>query len=1249
MLRLFIGAFLLFSFVSAEARNSRALPFRPVVLEETRAIEKEPIPVGSELRGETGLGTQPLGSKGTTTFGWMHPGGAVKAKYVLGPSTIVGASYKIVNDGCNGKTLTPGVSCTGTVSYSFTAAGVQNGVVTTPFAATDETVTPPITTSGTTKESYSAYVPVTPPAYEQNPGVGNCQGQSSGSIISVDGSVLGERIPIVGTDLSLNYTSANSAQYVSSEAKAQRIAYFNPEGMSVSGHYYYDRTKLRLFDGQGSSRFSKYVRSGDDFVVASSDAAELYFFDSTGKHITTRNALTGAVLKTFIYTSNKLTSIRDAYNNTTKFVRNSSGVLGSIVAPFGQTTLITATSSGLISTIKSPLSQTHTLAYKSGTELLEKFTKPGGQFATFTYDTNGKLKSDVGSAGNRWDFLISLLSDQRTVDQSSAMSRKDTYYYWAENGDTHRYVDYASTAWSDTVEHFNLGGSTFSEENYGESVLTKTDERLDILMDRPAAKSIVASDQETGNTQQVDYLYSRTVAGKTSLFNYQTITDAAQISDRVSSTSVFNKSTLTFTNKSFEGVTSKRVIDQYGKTVSNQFGGDLAWTYLYDSAGRLSQKFQGTSSNKKSYLYNTNGYLQSTTNALNEVTSYSYDLAGKLTQITLPDGRLIGMTYDVNGNKTGITPPSKPQHKFVFNAMELMSSYQPPALTGVTVKDTTYAYNQDKQLTQITRPDTQIVKYVYGANTGRLEQAQVARGADKYTYVEWSDRVSQIDSADGIRSVYKYFGKSLKSEEQRLVSNNALLASVEYLYDNEFRVSARVVKGSGYTSTVGITYNGDSVPTKIGNMTLAYSYPSGRLATTALDRITDSRTYDTLGNLKSYTAIYTPTSGAATTLYTYTLTRDVTSRISGKTETIGGVTSTYAYKYDVAGRLTSVTKDGATNSTFTYDTNGNKTGGSINGVAFTATYDNQDRIATWNSAAYSYNANGDNNGIQNGTAVSTFTYDAYSRILASVVSSSNYKYQYDGSGRQVRVYSGTTGLTAMRRIYENDLRIAAEYNDSGVVTKEYIYGTSVNSPEYVIMSGVRYRYIKDHLGSPRLLVKSTDGTIAQRMDYNILGQVTNNTKPGFQAYGFAGGHLISSVGLTKFGVRWYDANTGRWTSKDPIRFDGGDMNLYGYSINDPVNFIDYDGRNYGYTIAAAALVAGLLTNKLYREFEKDPEMFNKMRDIIRSKVSEGVRDVFGIPDPGYGENSNPVSPMVPDPNGGSRMPASDGSTPCPQR
>jgi hypothetical protein len=49
--------------------------------------------------------------------------------------------------------------------------------------------------------------------------------------------------------------------------------------------------------------------------------------------------------------------------------------------------------------------------------------------------------------------------------------------------------------------------------------------------------------------------------------------------------------------------------------------------------------------------------------------------------------------------------------------------------------------------------------------------------------------------------------------------------------------------------------------------------------------------------------------------------------------------------------------------------------------------------------------------------------------------------------------------------------------------------------------------------------------------------------------------------LVRFGSRDYDPNVGRWTSKDPLKFQGGQINVYIYANNDPVNMIDLDGRS----------------------------------------------------------------------------------------
>jgi RHS repeat-associated protein len=115
--------------------------------------------------------------------------------------------------------------------------------------------------------------------------------------------------------------------------------------------------------------------------------------------------------------------------------------------------------------------------------------------------------------------------------------------------------------------------------------------------------------------------------------------------------------------------------------------------------------------------------------------------------------------------------------------------------------------------------------------------------------------------------------------------------------------------------------------------------------------------------------------------------------------------------------------------------------------------------------------------------------------------------------------------------------------------------------------------VADHLGSPRLVVNVATGQIVQRLDYGPFGEVLSDSNPGFQPFGFAGGLYDKDTKLVRFGARDYDAQIGRWTAKDPILFEGGDSNLYGYVINDPLNSTDSVGK-WSLSLSGYALVGG---------------------------------------------------------------------------
>jgi RHS repeat-associated protein len=618
-------------------------------------------------------------------------------------------------------------------------------------------------------------------------------------------------------------------------------------------------------------------------------------------------------------------------------------------------------------------------------------------------------------------------------------------------------------------------------------------------------------------------------------------------------TSTYTQSTRLLSTTTPAGRTSTVTLDTKGRVVQEQVTGLEAVSYTYDSLGRLSTitQWSGVDARTSTLSYNTKNELISILDPLSRSVGFVYDLAGRITKQTLPDLREIQYSYDANGNVSSITPPGRPAHGFTYTPVDLESAYHPPSPLGGEGGgegvSTQYSYNLDRQLTLVTRPDGQTLQLGYEPTGGRLNTLTLP-GSQTITYA-YSGTTGNLASitAPGSTLAYTYDGSLLKTTTW----SGTVVGSVSRDYDNNFRITSQSVNGG---NTINFGYDTDSLLTSAGAETITRSSQHGLITGTTLGSVTDSRSYNNFGELSSYTA---NVSGSPMLSVTYT--RDKLGRITQKVETIQAVTDTYDYLYDQAGRLKEVKKNGTVTATYNYDSNGNRASVVTPSGTTNGTYDAQDRLTQYGTTAYGYSANGELQSSTVGGQTTTYQYDGLGN-LKSVVGPTGFTIEYLVDGQNRRIGKKVNGTLTQGFLYQNQLNLVAELDSTGTVVSRFIFGTKANVPDYMVKGGVTYRIISDHLGSPRLVVNTSDGSVAQRIDYDEFGNVLLDTNPGFQPFGFAGGLYDSQTSLVRFGARDYDAVTGRWAAKDPVGFAGRDLNLYSYVLSDPVNLTDPEGK-----------------------------------------------------------------------------------------
>ncbi|MCH7711065.1 MAG: hypothetical protein IH903_05450 [Proteobacteria bacterium] len=173
-------------------------------------------------------------------------------------------------------------------------------------------------------------------------------------------------------------------------------------------------------------------------------------------------------------------------------------------------------------------------------------------------------------------------------------------------------------------------------------------------------------------------------------------------------------------------------------------------------------------------------------------------------------------------------------------------------------------------------------------------------------------------------------------------------------------------------------------------------------------------------------------------------------------------------------------------------------------------------------------------------------------------------------------------------------------------------------------------YHTDGSGSVTELTDST-GVVARAYAYDAYGQIADEIGTLANPYAYTGREFDAESGLYFYRARYYDPETGRFLSEDPIHFAGLDVNLYRYVFNNPVNLTDPTGQILP-AIIGAGCIAGAIGGVIGGF---DGTVVGAITAITISEAQSGGGGGGGSSNDGCGDaDSTEPPPAIPTPTPG---------------
>ncbi|MDN7226744.1 DNRLRE domain-containing protein [Planococcus sp. N064] len=642
----------------------------------------------------------------------------------------------------------------------------------------------------------------------------------------------------------------------------------------------------------------------------------------------------------------------------------------------GNKTTYELDSNYIILSVTDPLAAKTSFTYDNNYNLLS-YKNPKGDVTNNIYDSKGNLLSTMDSLGGKTTYTYNNFSQPLTV-----IDHNGTTYY-----------------------SYNINGDLLSEKNALGKITSYT-----YYEPYGNLKSLTRPD------------------GSTETFTYD-----SQMNYLIQANDGLNRKTTADYDKYGNAI---KVTDPKGNSISYEYNeqnqltsikdvNSVQTTYAYDANKNLTDIKNGNGNTTK-LKYDEQNQLVSYTNSLGKVQNYQYDEVGNLISILNPSATTIETKYDANNRPISIQTNSELKWGYsydqngniisikdwkdditsslTYNALDRLEvesngkqsieyDYSPTgSITGIKGKSGTnlfnqlYKYDAQDQLTKIYRDETLHASMSYTAN-GMLEERSYVNGVvSSYNY----------DTAQQLEKIKVVKGNNILLEEKNEYDLNGNLLSVSTILNQKI-------------------FKYDKL-NQLSNQTLPEF------------GITESYTYDSVGN-----------------------------RLS-KTTLKNGTSLTASYSYNIVNQLESVN-----GQNYTYDNNGNR----LSDGKYNYSYDEFDQLIEIQNL--------------NGTTISSYSYDDQGRRLSKTTNGKTVKYHYN---QGINVAFETDASNTITAEYTYDLEglpLTLTKNN-----QMYYYVYNSNS-EIIGLTDVKGDFVASYSYDAWGNILSTSGSMASENPYRYKG------------------------------------------------------------------------------------------------------------------------------------------------------------------